>query len=58
MTIEDIDIWPQRLRDNAKVLSTEEKALAMDMITGGQHHLFASWDPPGECLRELRTLSY
>ncbi len=45
--IDELDSLPEKLRANAAILSRAEKDLVMTLLNLGQHHIFASWDPPG-----------
>lgn len=44
---EDLSLWPQSVRDNADLLSEDEKSAVMLLLKEKQHHLFDGWEPPG-----------
>ncbi|KAJ1410383.1 udp-n-acetylglucosamine diphosphorylase, partial [Ochromonadaceae sp. CCMP2298] len=45
--LKDVRTWPLFLQDNLSILNYEEKSLVKDLLSLGQQHLFATWDPPG-----------
>ena len=45
--VANITTWPVLLQDNLTILSAEEKLIVRELLTLGQQHLFATWDPPG-----------
>ena len=46
-TTYDTETWPQNLKSNALILSSEEMSLASLLLSLDQQHLFDKWDIPG-----------
>jgi UDP-sugar pyrophosphorylase len=46
-SLKKMEELPENLRANVSILSEQEKEVASRLIALGQHHLFASWEPPG-----------
>ena len=43
----DTESWPETLKANSPILSTEELGLADLLLSIDQHHLFSKWELPG-----------
>ena len=47
-TTHDTETWPQNLRSNLSILSSEEMNLASLLLSLGQQHLFSTWEKPSK----------
>ena len=43
----EVENWPFEIRDNADILSEDERKLVIMLLSENQQHLFDKWDPPG-----------
>lgn len=45
--LHDITTWPVLLQQNLSILNHDEKNVVKELLSLGQQHLFATWDPIG-----------
>ena len=46
-TTYETETWPENLKTNVSILSSEEMSLASLLLSLDQQHLFDKWDEPG-----------